>query len=376
MFRTDHLGSPAPRSTFEEMGGWLSQLVGAACCEISSIVAPRGSSGVPHVDGIPPGAFSWAELQAKDIVGAKQFYSALFGWTTKDICWGPDMFQTHFQLEGRDVAGCALRKPDTPGYRRRKDLSVPWKIVSVVPARWQLIVCVESLEVVATKAITLGPFYNYDEAAPPRIRELNEASFKAWGLGALSQAGRPEMGYFGDRAMLRDPTSASIFLSHPKCQTEFGIAGEPGTFCWGELVTSDPQDAAKYYSHLLGWKIEAGQQASGCFQIKDGENFGGRILPRGAGGGCLPPNYSYGLWERIGRRLTGAVGPELGPHWRPCFLVTDCDASVAKAGSLGARTFVPPTMVEGLGRWAVLADPHGAPFSVFQAALTKQETPS
>lgn len=322
---------------------------------------------MPHVDRIPPGAFSWAQLQAKDIVGAKQFYSALFGWTSKDTYWGPDKFETSFQLDGRDIAGCVLRRPDTPGYRKRKDLKAPWKIISVTPAYWELIVCVESLETLAAKAIDLGAFQNYDQSAPARIRELSEASLKARGGAHVV----PSMSYFSDFALLIDPTRANITLAEPKCQTEFGIAGEPGTFCCADLVTTDPQRAADYYSHVLGWKIEAGQQAAENLQIKNAGDFIGRILSPRAGGGCLPPGYHYGLWQRMWRSLTGAVGPELGPHWRPCFLVTDCDASAAKAVSLGARTHTPPTTMGGLGRSAVLGDPQGAPFSICQATPTK-----
>jgi hypothetical protein len=44
--------------------------------------------------------------------------------------------------------------------------------------------------------------------------------------------------------------------------------------------------------------------------------------------------------------------------------VANVDASAAKAASLGAKTFVPPTDIPGTGRFAVLADPQGATFSI------------
>jgi uncharacterized protein len=34
-------------------------------------------------DLLKQGAFSWAELATTDVEGAKQFYTALFGWTTE-----------------------------------------------------------------------------------------------------------------------------------------------------------------------------------------------------------------------------------------------------------------------------------------------------
>ena len=49
------------------------------------------------------------------------------------------------------------------------------------------------------------------------------------------------------------------------------------------------------------------------------------------------------------------------------YLVTDCDASTEKAKGAGANVFVPPTTMEKVGRWSVLADPQGAVFALFQS---------
>ncbi|HVQ32171.1 MAG TPA: VOC family protein, partial [Vicinamibacteria bacterium] len=46
------------------------------------------------------------------------------------------------------------------------------------------------------------------------------------------------------------------------------------------------------------------------------------------------------------------------------FQVADCDAAVAKAKGLGARVYLEPKDIPGTGRFAVLADPQGATFSV------------
>jgi len=43
-----------------------------------------------------------------------------------------------------------------------------------------------------------------------------------------------------------------------------------------------------------------------------------------------------------------------------------CDATAAKVESLGGRTYVPPTAIEGMGRFAVFADPQGAVFAVYK----------
>jgi predicted enzyme related to lactoylglutathione lyase len=54
------------------------------------------------------------------------------------------------------------------------------------------------------------------------------------------------------------------------------------------------------------------------------------------------------------------------PHWLVYFAVVDCDASVAKATSLGAKTTMPPMDIENVGRFAMLTDPEGAGFAVIK----------
>jgi len=46
--------------------------------------------------------------------------------------------------------------------------------------------------------------------------------------------------------------------------------------------------------------------------------------------------------------------------------VDDCDASVAKATSLGAKAMMPPMDIENVGRFAMLTDPEGAGFAVIK----------
>src|SRR5436309_5521827 len=51
-------------------------------------------------------------------------------------------------------------------------------------------------------------------------------------------------------------------------------------------------------------------------------------------------------------------------HWMPYFAVDDCDATAAKAKSLGGQNYVPPTDIPNVGRFSVIADPQGASFAV------------
>jgi len=71
--------------------------------------------------------------------------------------------------------------------------------------------------------------------------------------------------------------------------------------------------------------------------------------------------------------------PELTPLEAPGNSRTDpsChtggrNASAAKAGELGAKTFVPPTDIPDVGRFAVFADPTGAALAIIQLSGTHQ----
>jgi predicted enzyme related to lactoylglutathione lyase len=44
----------------------------------------------------------------------------------------------------------------------------------------------------------------------------------------------------------------------------------------------------------------------------------------------------------------------------------NCDETAAKAKELGAKTLLAPMTIEKVGRMAIVADPQGAVFSIFQ----------
>jgi uncharacterized protein len=146
----------------------------------------------------------------------------------------------------------------------------------------------------------------------------------------------------GRMAVLQDPTGATFSLWQPKSHTGIGIAGVDGTLCWADLVTADSTRARQFYASLFGWEIAPGpNDPSGYLHIKNGETFIGGIPP---------------------------MGPQPGvpPHWLLYFLASNCDAQTEKARSLGAKIHFGPMTIENVGRWAVVADPQGAVFAIFQ----------
>jgi len=165
---------------------------------------------------------------------------------------------------------------------------------------------------------------------------------KVESAGGKVVAGPLDVYDFGRMAVFMDPAGASFAVWQARKNTGTGITGVPGTLCWADLNTPDQAGAAKFYGAVFGWEADPGQDNSGYLHIKNGsEHIGG-----------IPPAHQQ--------------NPNAPPHWMPYFLVADCDASVAKAKELGAAVYMEPMTLENVGRFAVIADPQGAAFSVFQ----------
>ena len=104
-----------------------------------------------------------------------------------------------------------------------------------------------------------------------------------------------------------------------------------------------PPAPQRRFSNLFGWRIIKGENdPSGYLHIANGEKFIG---------GIPPANFR---------------DPNVPPHWLVYFLVSNCDETVAKAKELGAKTHLAPIAIEKVGRMAILADPQGAVFAIFQ----------
>jgi predicted enzyme related to lactoylglutathione lyase len=120
----------------------------------------------------------------------------------------------------------------------------------------------------------------------------------------------------------------------------------PGTFCWADLSTTDAGAARAFYGGLLGWEGEpAGPEQGGYATMRlDGAAVAG-IVPQG------PDQRGAGV----------------PPAWLSYVSVEDADATAAHAADLGGSVLVPAFDVGTVGRMAVVADPQGAAFALWQA---------
>ena len=170
----------------------------------------------------------------------------------------------------------------------------------------------------------------------------DKTASRASELGAKIIVAPNDVYGFGRMAVISDPTHAAFSVWEPQQHIGSGLTGVEGTVCWADLSTPDVETAAKFYSSLFGWEISAGDDPSGYLHIKNGDAFIGGIPP------------------------AAMRNPQAPPHWMIYFYVADCGASAAKARDLGGSWLLPPQTVEHVGRMAIVNDPQGALFALFE----------
>jgi predicted enzyme related to lactoylglutathione lyase len=121
----------------------------------------------------------------------------------------------------------------------------------------------------------------------------------------------------------------------------------PGTFSWVDLTTTDQDAAKEFYGGLFGWEaqdIPVGEGAYYSMQQVDGKNVA-----------AISPQPQM-------QRDAGVP-----PVWNSYISVQNVDAVAEKAKELGATMHAPPFDVMEAGRMAVIQDPQGAFFMLWQA---------
>jgi predicted enzyme related to lactoylglutathione lyase len=141
-----------------------------------------------------------------------------------------------------------------------------------------------------------------------------------------------------------DPAGAVFGVWEAGDHTGSQLRQEPGTMNWAEVQTRDAAGAQRFYEQVFGYETET-------------------IDMGGAG--------SYVLLKVNGEPAAGLIeiGPDWGDvpsNWSVVFEVEDCDAAVAKVQELGGSVIREPRDLEGVGRFAVVADRWGAVFQVIK----------
>jgi len=114
----------------------------------------------------------------------------------------------------------------------------------------------------------------------------------------------------------------------------------------GELATTDQKAGVTFYRQLFGWDVNE--------------------LPLG-------PGDVYSMFQLRGQEVAAGYTMQederkmgVPPHWNLYITVTSADDTAKKAEGLGAKVLAPPFDVMDVGRMAVLQDPTGAVFCVWE----------
>lgn len=114
-------------------------------------------------------------------------------------------------------------------------------------------------------------------------------------------------------------------------------------FIWYELLTTDSAAATTFYGKVLGWTAKDSGMPGGAYTLVSvgTVNVGGvmTLSPAACSGGARPGWLHY-------------VG------------VPNVDACVEQIKAAGGALHMGPEDIPGIGRFAMVADPHGAPFYV------------
>ena len=120
--------------------------------------------------------------------------------------------------------------------------------------------------------------------------------------------------------------------------------GNTGRFVWFDLMTTDTAAAQAFYTETLGWKASPW----------DGNGMEYTMLKAGE----RPIGGIMALSEEL-------KAMKVPSHWTGSILVDDVDAIVARTTELGGTVHKAAWDIPEIGRLAVLADPQGGVFSVY-----------
>ncbi len=121
----------------------------------------------------------------------------------------------------------------------------------------------------------------------------------------------------------------------------------PGNFCWVDFATPDPDKLKAFYQKVFKWDFDDNPMPEGGVYTMISAADGG-----GVGGLFQMPDEM---------KKTGVP-----PHISNYIAVESADNIAKKAQDLGAAIRMEPFDVVDYGRMAVLIDPTGAPFSIWQ----------
>jgi uncharacterized protein len=252
--------------------------------------------------------FVWHDLNTKDVEGSKKFYGEVFNWKFESD-HGPYI---HIKAGDEMIGGVRQMGANEPmppnwlGYVGVDDVAAT--VASITSAGGKVYMPTTKLENVGTFAVTADP---------------TGAVFAPWKSARAGEDVEPK-------------TMPKAF-----------------TFCWDELMTTDPSAAGAFYEKVLGWKQRPVEMGGGMtYTLLDRPGVKNAKGDQASAGGMMK-------------------SPEGVPHsfWLAYVGVDSCDKVTERATALGAKVTVPPQDIPNVGRFACWFDPQGAAIAVLQPQM-------
>ena len=257
----------------------------------------------------PQGAPSWIDLATSDGEGAKKFYTGLFGWEIEDspVAGEENMVYTMYKVPSGHYVAASFNSDPEQG-----------------PPRWQIY------------------FTVYD---------LEDAIERVKAAGGKVVAGPMDVMGAGDMAVVQDPQGAFFQLWQPKQHRGAGVKDEPNSACWFELSTTDTTAAAEFYTKVLQCTLMENPLPA------DDPTY--HLL-----------NYRLLAIDDMPHAGMMEIQPDWGevpPHWGVYLGVSNIESGLAKLKELGG-TQIADVQTIPQGKFAMVKDPQGAYFSLFEVA--------
>jgi len=174
------------------------------------------------------------------------------------------------------------------------------------------------------------------------VEDADAAAARAAEHGGTVHAPAFDVMQAGRMAVIQDPQGAYFMLWEPRATIGAALVNVPGALVWNELQSPDLDGSAAYYSAVFGWTVEqAAGMADRYLGIRNGASNNGGM-----------------------RELT----PPAPPCWLAYFGSEDLDASLAAVRQGGGSALTEPIDI-GMARLAVVADPQGATFALYDGQV-------
>ncbi len=252
-----------------------------------------------HYDAGTP---CWVDLSAPDVDAAADFYSGLFGWSTKDqFDEDGTRIYTNFHRDGRVIAGMGQQQAE----------------MAHMPAIWNTYVATDDVAATVAAVEEAG-----GQVMLPPMQVMDQ----------------------GSMAVFADPTGAVVSVWQPGAHTGSQLVNEANTWAWNELLTRDLDGALDFYNAVFGWDtntVDMGEM--GAYHVVQGG-------PEGIAGIMAMP---------------AEMPAQVPNHWAVYFLVDDAQATVDRAVELGGMVTSDPAATP-VGIIATIHDPQGGSFAIMQ----------